>query len=348
MDTDIDPSRPRQILAISIFFLVLTWIAVPLRVYSKIALKQEFVLDDKLLCLVQAIYTTYLTMSILGVVHGQGRDATEISPEHRRIAFQYFFFAELLYITTTILLKVCVGILLLRIAIISTHIWILRIILFLTILFGMGYLFLVVFQCRPVSKFWDESPRSPGHCFNISIVLGTTFTAAILNCIADCTFGLLPLLIVWSLHMRRKTKALVIILLGFASIASIATIIRAITIPSILSEENFLRDTTNLAIWSAIEPGIGISAACAPALCPIARQLCGNRQRQRRERGIWRTRPLPTINITIPLSNNSSGPMECQEETTSMYKPGQPHENSTNERQTPQLWPRTRHLLTRT
>ncbi|KZL88331.1 integral membrane protein, partial [Colletotrichum incanum] len=273
MDIDIDPSRPRQILAIAIFFLVLTWIAVPLRVYSKIALKREFVFDDKLLCLVQAIFTTYLTMSIMGVAHGQGRDATEISPEDRRIALQYFFSAELLYIITTILLKVCVGILLLRIAIVPTHIWILRIILFVTVLFGVGYLFLVGFQCRPISKFWDQSPRSPGHCFKTSIVLGTTFTAAILNCIADCTFGLLPLFIVWSLHMRRKTKALVSILLSFASIASIATVIRAITIPSILSEGNFLRDTTYLAIWSAIEPGIGISAACAPALCPIARQL---------------------------------------------------------------------------
>ncbi|OHW99970.1 integral membrane protein [Colletotrichum incanum] len=88
MDIDIDPSRPRQILAIAIFFLVLTWIAVPLRVYSKIALKREFVFDDKLLCLVQAIFTTYLTMSIMGVAHGQGRDATEISPEDRRIALQ--------------------------------------------------------------------------------------------------------------------------------------------------------------------------------------------------------------------------------------------------------------------
>ncbi|KZL74170.1 integral membrane protein, partial [Colletotrichum tofieldiae] len=287
MDIDIDPSRPRKILAVSIFFLVLTWIAVPLRVYSKICLKREFIFDDKLLCLTQAIFTTYLVMSIMGVVHGQGRDATEITPEHRRIALQYFFSAELLYIITTILLKVCVGIFLLRIAIVPTHIWILRITLLVTFLFGTGYLILVGFQCRPISKFWDESPRSPSHCFKTSIVLGTTFTAAILNCIADCTFGLLPMFIVWSLHMRRKTKALVSILLSFASMyvirhpvstyASIATIIRAITIPSILSEGNFLRDTTYLAIWSAIEPGIGISAACAPALRPIARQINNRR-----------------------------------------------------------------------
>ncbi|KAK1986002.1 hypothetical protein LZ30DRAFT_326824 [Colletotrichum cereale] len=216
-DIDINPSRPREILANSIFFMVLTSIAVSLRVYSKITLTREFKVDDKLICITQAVYTTYLTTNIMGVANGQGRDATETSPEHRRIALQYFFSAELLYISTAILLKVCVGILLLRIAIVPTHIWILRSTLFVTVTFGTGYLFLVVFQCRPVSKFWDESPRSPGHCFKNSIVLGASFTAATINCIADCTFGVLPLFIVWSLHMRRKTKALVSILLSFAS-----------------------------------------------------------------------------------------------------------------------------------
>ncbi|WQF84247.1 hypothetical protein CDEST_09261 [Colletotrichum destructivum] len=306
VDIDIDSDRPCRILAVSIFCLFLTWVAVPLRIYSKLCLTRVFTLDDKLLCLVQAVFTTYLITSIMGVAHGQGRDATEISVEDRRIALQYFFCAEILYITTTILLKLCVGILLLRIAIVPAHIRTLRILLFATVLFGVLYLLLVLFQCRPVSTFWDESPRAPGHCFEKSIVLGSTFTAAILNCIADSTFGLLPLFIVWSLHMRTRTKVLVTVLLSFASIASIATIIRAVTIPSILSEENFLRDTTYLAVWSAIEPGIGISAACAPAFPPIFRQLFGNKQRQGHDRGIWRTRSLPTIATTTTTTTRTS------------------------------------------
>ncbi|KAK1976866.1 hypothetical protein LZ30DRAFT_733445 [Colletotrichum cereale] len=82
-----------------------------------------------------------------------------------------------------------IGILHLRIAIVPMHIWTLRILLFATILFDVMYLFLVAFQCRP-SKFLDESPSAPGHCFETSIVLGTTFTAAMLNCIAEehCSF----------------------------------------------------------------------------------------------------------------------------------------------------------------
>ncbi|KAK1986001.1 hypothetical protein LZ30DRAFT_326830 [Colletotrichum cereale] len=107
-------------------------------------------------------------------------------------------------------------------------------------------------------------------------------------------------------------------------------------------------DTTYLAIWSIIEPGIGISAACAPALCPIARRLFGNGQRHERRRGIWRTRPLPTINVTIPSSKNPSRPMESRDGTISIDKPRQPRGNSTYEHRTSQPWPRTRYLPTRT
>ncbi|KXH50089.1 hypothetical protein CSAL01_08953 [Colletotrichum salicis] len=303
VDVDIDPHRPRRVLAVAVFCLCLTWVAVPLRIYSRLFLTRVFTLDDKLICLVQITFTAYLLTDIAAVLHGSGYDAVEISPEDRRIALQLFFAGELLYLITTIFLKACVGLLLLSIAIVPLHIWTLRILLCSTFLFGSLYFILVIFQCRPLHVFWDVGPRTPGRCFSTSVVLGCTYTLAILNCFADWAFGILPLLIVWSLQMRLKTKLLVILLLGFASIASIATIVRAVAVPGLLSQENFLRDTAYLAIWSNIEPGIGIAAACAPALSPVVRHVLGKRQRRGYERGIWRTRELPTItnNSTMTL-----------------------------------------------
>ncbi|KAK1674649.1 hypothetical protein BDP55DRAFT_729655 [Colletotrichum godetiae] len=217
VDVDIDPHRPRRVLAVAVFCLCLTWVAVPLRIYSRLFLTRVFTLDDKLICLVLITFTAYLLTDIAAVLHGSGHDAVEIPPEDRRIALQLFFAGELLYLITTILLKVCVGLLLLSIAIVPLHIWTLRILLCSTFLFGSLYFILVIFQCRPLHVFWDVGPRTPGSCFSTSVVLGCTYTLAILNCLADWTFGILPLLIVWSLHMRLKTKLLVILLLGFAS-----------------------------------------------------------------------------------------------------------------------------------
>lgn len=87
-DVDIDPNRPRRVLAVAIFFLCLTPIAVALRLYSKVFITRTVTSDDKLLCLLQAVFTVFLVTEILGVVHGTGRDATQITPEDRRKALQ--------------------------------------------------------------------------------------------------------------------------------------------------------------------------------------------------------------------------------------------------------------------
>lgn len=95
-----------------------------------------------------------------------------------------------------------------------------------TVLFGSTYFFMVMFQCRPVSTFWDENPRASGKCWNDRIVLIMTYTAAAINCLADWAFGILPIFIVWSLNLPLKSKVLVMLILGFAAIGSTATIVR--------------------------------------------------------------------------------------------------------------------------
>lgn len=106
------------------------------------------------------------------------------------------------------------------------HVYILRILMLGTVLFGSTYFFMVMFQCRPISTFWDENPRAPGKCWNDRIVLIMTYTAAAINCLADWAFGILPIFIVWSLNLPLKSKILVMLILGFAAIGSTATIVR--------------------------------------------------------------------------------------------------------------------------
>jgi hypothetical protein len=111
-----------------------------------------------------------------------------------------------------------VGFFLLRIAIDKKHIWILRILLGATAFFGISYFFLVVFQCHPVSSFWEISPRAEGHCLPVDYVVIMTYTASVLNCLADWIFGVLPAFIVWSLSMTSKEKVLVGAILSFAAV----------------------------------------------------------------------------------------------------------------------------------
>jgi hypothetical protein len=92
----------------------------------------------------------------------------------------------------------------------SVRIWIhmlsaLNLMLFVVIAFGC------VFQCTPVRKSWDPTiPENEGRCidlmaWNMFIAASTVFT--------DILVLAIPVYIVWSMTMRRRLKAFLLIVL---------------------------------------------------------------------------------------------------------------------------------------
>ncbi|KAE9986339.1 hypothetical protein EG327_004386 [Venturia inaequalis] len=173
-------------------------------------------------------------------------------------------------------MKVSVGAFLLRICTKRTHVWIIRSIMLYTVLFGGAYFFLATFQCRPISAWWK---LTSGHrsCVGPAIVLGTSYTSAALNSVADWTFGILPYFIVRDLDLPRKQKVLIAIILGFAAIGSLATLIRMPFIVNLTNTDDFLYATVDIAVWSIVEPGVGIAATCAATLRPLLQPLVRGR-----------------------------------------------------------------------
>jgi hypothetical protein len=114
------------------------------------------------------------------------------------------------------MLKIALGIFLLRVALKKAHIWIIRLLMLGTLIFGTGYFFLALFQCNPISQFWKVSPSSP-KCINAKIFTGMTYAASGVTAFVDWTFGTLPIFIVWDLKMARKEKFIVVGILAFAA-----------------------------------------------------------------------------------------------------------------------------------
>lgn len=134
---------------------------------------------------------------------------------------KFYFICELLYVVCTSLLKIATGHFLLRLAADARHIWLVRGLMVSTALLGGGYFFMVLFQCQPSpSVFWDENPRAaPGDkCWDDGVVLGLTYAASAMNCLADWTFGLMPVLVVRTLNMPRGARILVACLMSFAAV----------------------------------------------------------------------------------------------------------------------------------
>ncbi|ETS73695.1 hypothetical protein PFICI_14641 [Pestalotiopsis fici W106-1] len=266
-----EEDRSRGVLGVAITFLALTWIVVPLRIYVRTVVTKAFGTDDVLLLITQALFTTYLSAQLGGWYWGTGRHRDNLTPEANTNALRFWFICEIFYVLTATFIKLAVGLFLIRLSVIKMHIWFLRILMVGSVVFGFAYLMVVLFQCRPISTFWLEAPGTPGKCLDNNPVAITTYIASVVNCLADWAFGILPMFIVWSLNMNKRSRIIAMGILGFASIASTATIVRCFYIKDMLNGQDFLWATTNFAIWSTVEPGVGIIATSIATLRPILR-----------------------------------------------------------------------------
>ncbi|KAK6088456.1 integral membrane protein [Seiridium cupressi] len=134
-----------------------------------------------------------------------------------------------------------------------------------------------MFGVYPPSTWWLEGPRTQGKCWDDKIVLGMDIAASIINCFGDWVLGILPIFIVKSLNMRRRTKILVGCLLSFAAVGSAATFVRIFYLPNLLHGDDFLFYSTEVAYLSTIESGVGMTAVSLGTLKPLVEQWHGRR-----------------------------------------------------------------------
>jgi hypothetical protein len=84
-------------------------------------------------------------------------------------------------------------------------------------LYSAYFFFLFVFQCTPISNFWNQYRGGVGHCINPSITVASFYGYSAISCATDWTFSIVPIFMVWNLQMDRKTKISVAFMLAFAA-----------------------------------------------------------------------------------------------------------------------------------
>jgi hypothetical protein len=164
------------------------------------------------------LFTAYLACQLGGAAHGTGQRRAAITDENAQIALRYWFFCEIFYTFATTVLKIAVGLFLLRITVHPVHIWIIRIIMSIGAVVGITYSCVVIFQCKPISFWWDLHPDHHGKCIPPELVMYFTYAVSGLNSFADWTFGILPIFIVKNLQMKRRVKIIVVSIIALAAV----------------------------------------------------------------------------------------------------------------------------------
>ncbi|KAI1661720.1 hypothetical protein F4813DRAFT_171064 [Daldinia decipiens] len=268
--------RGPQLAIIVAVFLGLSSITVALRCYVRAHILRAFRVEDWLAVATMLCFVFYSTIVMLGISHGAGKHISHVPTENIPKILKMRWVAEILYVVTSLFLKFTVGIFLFRIC---SQVWqksVICTVLLLYLVYHIFYAFMTVFQCQPVAYFWFRyTSGMEGKCWSNDLVMGCTYAAASINAVTDWVLGLLPIMIVRSLELSKRSKILVSCTLALGSVASTATIVRIPYIWQLTQPGDFIHDFSDLSIWSTIENGLGLVASSIATLRPLVRVVLG-------------------------------------------------------------------------
>jgi hypothetical protein len=130
---------------------------------------------------------------------------------------QYWWLCYIAYTLTMIFAKISIGFFLLRVTVVRIQRQVIYCVVCTTVVVGIVFLFVTVFECSPVSYFWNRAQE--GHCLSMDVIIGLTYFYSVVNAICDFTFGLLPVFLVWNLQMDKRVKIILIPILGMGCVS---------------------------------------------------------------------------------------------------------------------------------
>lgn len=219
MPTSDAPDRSVELRNIAIALWSVAMTATLLRVYVRVGIMKSFALDDWLMLGAMASLTSFSTTAILGTYYGSGRHWNVLDPKDAQTAMMYWWACYPSFAITMVFAKFSVGFLMLRIATQKIHRWIIYGALCVTMISGICFFCVAVFQCHPVQYAWTKvTEPDSGTCLSMDLIISMTILYSVFAIITDFTFTLLPAWLVWNLQMDKRTKLALIPILGMACV----------------------------------------------------------------------------------------------------------------------------------
>ncbi|KAL6866391.1 hypothetical protein ACO1O0_002499 [Amphichorda felina] len=260
-----DASQTYTTLAIT--FSVISSLAVIQRFAAKI-LSENLILgiDDYMVLFAACIQAPLAAIGVEGgVANGLGRDIWTLTFDQiTNFSFFLYVFTILYFLNITVI-KLAFLFFYLRVFPnhkVRRYLW--ATIAF-TCVFGFTFVFTGIFQCRPVSHYWERwTGEEAGTCVNVSAV---AWANGAMSIALDLWIIGIPLSQVRGLSLDRKKKAEVTVMF---CVGLFVTIMSAMRLHSLIVNDVDSPNATwfkrDLAVWSTVEVNVGIICACLPSM----------------------------------------------------------------------------------
>lgn len=207
--------------------------------------------------------------------NGGGRHIGDVAPAKYSRGLHYNFASQPTYLWAILIVKLAVGLALLRIATIRFYKTTIHTIMGFMLFYTFGCFLTIMLQCKHISALWD--PGVPQQCWSGNTLRALSYTNVTLNILTDLTCAiLLPIPMLWHIPLNKRTRASLISVFSLGLFACAAAIIKIPYLVNYGQQGDFLWDSRNITIWTMTECNIGIIAGSLPCLRPLLRPLLGS------------------------------------------------------------------------
>ncbi|KAH6644304.1 hypothetical protein C7974DRAFT_383291 [Boeremia exigua] len=278
-----DPNEPLPLsnrlstaIGVSIPFLVLSLIAVGLRLYIRVGVVRRPGWDDAFVTLAAVFNVMAQSTFLGGVKHGLGQHLISILST-LPTTMKWFYVANATYTTTTVFIKLSLLCQYLRLWREGYRRHVTIVLLTVVILWGSVFQFMAWFPCFPVRGFWDKTMSPPAKCYGFGYrsseeTKNTLLAFAGSNMSLDFVIFIVPLTEYFRPNLKRKQ---VLALSGLFTVGLIVVLMAILRLWSGLRYNNrgvLMYDYTywfpGVMIFSCLEVDFAIICASIPIFWP--------------------------------------------------------------------------------
>ncbi|EMF11055.1 uncharacterized protein SEPMUDRAFT_48267, partial [Sphaerulina musiva SO2202] len=187
---------------------------------------------------------------------------------------KWIYVGEIFYITTVMATKVAVILLYLRIWTAESITKAFRLACWIgigvVVLTALAFDFAFIFQCSPVSHYWNYIGGQTGSCIDSYSLL---YAFGALNILYDFIVFLLPIYSLLQLNIATQKKLGVYALFFVGLVVTIAAIVRVSYVAHADGRMNVTWTYHYIGLWSTIEGNLSIICICAPAVTGFMQRL---------------------------------------------------------------------------
>ncbi|KAL8944881.1 MAG: hypothetical protein Q9216_000171 [Gyalolechia sp. 2 TL-2023] len=270
----IHEDRGSEVVGAVITVAILATVAVTLRFMSRKHMKVAISWDDYLMIPALVLALGLCFIDGYGVRFGTGRHLLAVGLQNVQVFLKLEYAFQIIYAFTLTLVRLSILMFYRRLfpKESMSRIWktCYYLIVFLVVGFFISGTTSLVFVCTPIHFFWTMA--GDGHCINFQLLL---YFGASLTIICDLAVLLLPMPIVWNLQMKRSKRIGVMGIFLLGGFVCVASIVRMFYVHQVVPV-NPTWTQVDPAIWSTVEPCIGIVSACLPIIGPACRRRSGS------------------------------------------------------------------------